>query len=333
MTEKDEQSLIAEIKKLHSELQGLATGAFDRVIRIGELLLSVKSALGHGRWLLWLESNVSFSERTAQNYMRVFQNQARLKSANIADLARAYLELEVDKSSDQLKEQRVEHAAHSEFLESVRKGLESPQSPSNEELKGAYQARLSSCIPEFAEACRKRGIVWWTLAELEEDPELLEAFEAIYAAYGFDGTIRFLAGLNGFDREDVIYLASLGTVRMLELACMVMDRFWPGKFRIDFLDKAPTKNSTLDEIHDRCLADCIAPGKGIAITVDGFLHTCELQEPPWKPWWDVAFHPDSLSEILTKDTTIDELNALCMTTNERHIWGHIGKFNHSCKKL
>jgi hypothetical protein len=35
-------------------------------------------------------NNVAFSEKTARNYMRVFENRARLKSANVADLAEAY---------------------------------------------------------------------------------------------------------------------------------------------------------------------------------------------------------------------------------------------------
>src|ERR1700730_13681135 len=93
MTEKDEQSHIVEIKRLHGELQSIATDALDRAIRIGELLCDMKRSLEHGKWLSWLHCNVSFSERTARNYMRVFQEGARLKSANVADLTAAYLEL------------------------------------------------------------------------------------------------------------------------------------------------------------------------------------------------------------------------------------------------
>ena len=237
MTEKDEQSTVEEINRLHEEVQSLATDALDRAIRIGELLCSVKSALGHGRWLSWLEDNVSFSERTAQNYMRVFQKRARLKSANIADLTRAYLEL--DKPSAESEQQNAANSADSGFLENLRKELESPKPPYVEELKRVYQARLS-----FPEKFRERGNPFpcWTLTELQEDLGLLQAFEMIYAAYGFGGTIMFLSGLNGFDREDVIYLASLGMAKMLELFDMVTDKIWPGKFCIDFLDEAPTKN-------------------------------------------------------------------------------------------
>ena len=90
MKNSDEQAAIAEISKLHQELQELATGALDRAIRLGELLFSAKRCVPHGQWLPWLTRNVAFSERTARNYMRIFENRATLKSANVADLAEAY---------------------------------------------------------------------------------------------------------------------------------------------------------------------------------------------------------------------------------------------------
>ena len=90
MNNSDEREGIAEINKLHQELEELATGALDRAIRIGELLSRAKSQVPHGQWLPWLTNNVAFSERTARNYMRVFENRATLKSANVADLGEAY---------------------------------------------------------------------------------------------------------------------------------------------------------------------------------------------------------------------------------------------------
>ena len=84
--------------------------------------------------------------------------------------------------------------------------------------------------------------------------------------------------------------------------------------------------STIDEIQDRCLA---TEEKRIAVTIDGFLHTCELQEPRMC-WWEVAFHPDSLSKIPTRDSTIDEVNAMCMMTKEKRLWGYLSGFNYAC---
>jgi hypothetical protein len=316
-----QQNTVEEINRLHGELQSLATDVRDRAIRIGELLCDMKRSLEHGKWLSWLHCNVSFSERTARNYMRVFQEGARLKSANVADLTAAYLEL--DKPSAESEQQSATNSDHSRFLENLRKELESPKSPGVAELKKIYQFFRSN-----AETCRELGIPCWTLTELQEDLELLQAFEMIYAVSGFIGTLLFLSGMRGFDREDVIYFANLGKAKMRDLFYMVSDKFWFDKFCIDFLDEAPTKNSTIDEILDRCLA---TKEKRIAVTIDGFLHTCELQNPRMG-WWKKAFHPDGLTEIPTRDSTIDEVNAMCMMTTEKHLRGYLGGFDYECKR-
>jgi hypothetical protein len=86
----DEQEHVAEINKLHQELQELAVGALDRAIRLGELLSAAKSRVPHGQWLPWLTNNVAFSERTVRNYMRIFENRVAVKSANVSDLGEAY---------------------------------------------------------------------------------------------------------------------------------------------------------------------------------------------------------------------------------------------------
>lgn len=42
--------------------------------RIGEKLLQAKGAVGHGNWGKWLEENVDYSERTAQNIITIYKN-------------------------------------------------------------------------------------------------------------------------------------------------------------------------------------------------------------------------------------------------------------------
>jgi hypothetical protein len=79
-----------EINRLHGELEALAVRSLDHAIRIGELLSEVKAQLPHGRWIPWLNSNLKFSERTARNYINVFEHRMVLKSARVADLTAAY---------------------------------------------------------------------------------------------------------------------------------------------------------------------------------------------------------------------------------------------------
>lgn len=81
---------LSEIITLHGEILTAARKTLSKAIRIGELLACQKKKLTHGRWLDFVLSELPFSERTAQNYMRVFARRARLKSANVADLGKAY---------------------------------------------------------------------------------------------------------------------------------------------------------------------------------------------------------------------------------------------------
>ena len=64
--------------------------SLDNAILIGEILDGIKSTLKHGNWLPWLEKYAPFSERTAQNYVRLYDNRAILKSANVSHLSDAY---------------------------------------------------------------------------------------------------------------------------------------------------------------------------------------------------------------------------------------------------
>ena len=82
--------IVQEIARLHQQILGHARNSLNDAIRIGEILTQVKSVLRHGEWLNWLKSSVPFSERTAQNYMACYVRRDAFKSANVADLTRAY---------------------------------------------------------------------------------------------------------------------------------------------------------------------------------------------------------------------------------------------------
>src|SRR5947208_15001187 len=86
----DQPTAVEEINRLHRDLEALAMQSLEHAIRIGDLLTQIKAQLPHGRWIPWLNSNVKFSERTARNYISVFENRLALKSAMVADLTEAY---------------------------------------------------------------------------------------------------------------------------------------------------------------------------------------------------------------------------------------------------
>ena len=59
-----------EIKTLYSQAQAIVT---SYAIEIGRRLVEAKDAVGHGEWGRWLKEEVGFSQSTANNYMRLFE--------------------------------------------------------------------------------------------------------------------------------------------------------------------------------------------------------------------------------------------------------------------
>lgn len=67
--------LIAEHKREalagHEMVESGARTMLAGAIRSGRALVAIKRALGHGKWLPWLEDNFPASVDTAENYMRL----------------------------------------------------------------------------------------------------------------------------------------------------------------------------------------------------------------------------------------------------------------------
>ena len=78
------------IISLHSEIIGLGRMALDKAIEIGHLLTDQKSSLQHGDFIPWAKANLPFTDRTARNYMQLFEQRDRLKTVTVSDLSDAY---------------------------------------------------------------------------------------------------------------------------------------------------------------------------------------------------------------------------------------------------
>lgn len=66
------------IRDLHEQAQALAETAIERALEAGRLLAEVKAALPHGDFGAWIEQHCGFAARTAQRYIRLHENRARL---------------------------------------------------------------------------------------------------------------------------------------------------------------------------------------------------------------------------------------------------------------
>ncbi len=78
-----------EINREHEAARTAAVTAVEHARRAGERLLEAKSQLGHGKWLPWIREHLSFSDRTAQGYMRIARRLPELNTGEaqrVADL-------------------------------------------------------------------------------------------------------------------------------------------------------------------------------------------------------------------------------------------------------
>jgi hypothetical protein len=76
--------IAARINEAHDRASAFAQSAIEAAMKVGHLLIQAKAEVGHGRWLSWLMTNTSVSERTAQAYMKLARDLP--KSAVTADL-------------------------------------------------------------------------------------------------------------------------------------------------------------------------------------------------------------------------------------------------------
>jgi hypothetical protein len=83
-------SVVQQINDLHAELVTLAQSSLEKAVRIGELLSKEKVITAHGRWLPWIKSNLTFSQQTASNYMRLYQHRKKLPTVGNLGLTDAY---------------------------------------------------------------------------------------------------------------------------------------------------------------------------------------------------------------------------------------------------
>lgn len=70
ITKRDIQTITIEIRQLTKSAQRMA---LEYSIEIGHRLCEAKSMLAHGEWGRWLKEEVEFSQSTANNFMRLYE--------------------------------------------------------------------------------------------------------------------------------------------------------------------------------------------------------------------------------------------------------------------
>ncbi len=134
-------ALLTELHKLHDEILGAAKMTLENAIRSGEILVGFKKEVGRGNWLRWLKDNVRFTERTARNYIRVFERRTELKSETVSDLTQAYRWLTEPRDATEPTETTEANEATKDAQSTVTKQNESHQSRNT---KGKSAKKTSS---------------------------------------------------------------------------------------------------------------------------------------------------------------------------------------------
>lgn len=78
-----QKNRIKEITELHSDISSLIMTALQKAIRIGELLTKQKEELPYGHFTPWIDENLPFTKRSAQEYMRFYDNRQLLQEHHI----------------------------------------------------------------------------------------------------------------------------------------------------------------------------------------------------------------------------------------------------------
>lgn len=166
------------IEVITSEIQSAKRTGGEAILTIGRCLIEAKSMLSHGEWLSWLDGQVEYSERTAQNFMRLAREYSNPQT--LADLgaskALALLALPEDERSQFLQEKPVIDMSSRELEQAIR---ERNEARAEAEKAAADQKAAEAARDEMA---RQMKVVNATLDEatrdLAQSRQELEALKA-----------------------------------------------------------------------------------------------------------------------------------------------------------
>jgi len=125
-----EKDRIQEIIALYKEINGHLTSAFQKAVKIGQLLTIQKEISKHGEFSSWIRKNFPFTERTAQNYMKIYRHRDKIKSENISVLTDAYNILKIprkrskDAENGEEKRHFITFSLYKEEIEILQEALD-----------------------------------------------------------------------------------------------------------------------------------------------------------------------------------------------------------------
>lgn len=172
------------IEQITDDILRLQQDAGNAVIGIGLRLIEAKEMLPHGEWLPWLTEQVGYSEKSAQNYMRLAR-----KCSNpqlVADLgvrkALTLLTLPAEEQEQFVAEPHIVNGEEKSVIDMTSRELERAIRERDEALRAAETAKAEARSAENSRAKMEADMA--ALKQLHESAQAAEeqARQALTAA-------------------------------------------------------------------------------------------------------------------------------------------------------
>ena len=138
------------IETITSEILQVKEDAGNAIIGIGQRLIEAKSMLPHGEWTQWLTEQVEFSERTAQNFMRLAREWSNPQA--LADLgatkALTLLALPPEERQQFIEENHIVDGEEKSVIDMTSRELAKAIRERDEALKAAEVAKADAQAAE-----------------------------------------------------------------------------------------------------------------------------------------------------------------------------------------
>ncbi len=144
-----------DIEAITAEILDAKRAGGEAILTIGRGLMEAKALLPHGEWLPWLEERVEFSEKAAQNFMRIARNYANPQALADLGATKALMLLAVpdDARDEFISTPHLVDGEEKTVIDMTSRELDRAIKERDEALKAAAQAQAEQ---KAADEARKK---------------------------------------------------------------------------------------------------------------------------------------------------------------------------------
>ena len=141
-----------DIEAITAEILDAKRAGGEAILTIGRGLMEAKALLPHGEWLPWLEERVEFSEKAAQNFMRIARNYANPQALADLGATKALMLLAVpdDARDEFISTPHLVDGEEKAVIDMTSRELDRTIKERDEALKAASQAQADQAAAEQA---------------------------------------------------------------------------------------------------------------------------------------------------------------------------------------